>query len=74
MTAAGKGMLQGERADGSLVFAAVDASARYCSASVADMRFGALLTPFPTEEAAERALSAAGATIVVRVDQGRRGR
>lgn len=66
-----KVMLQGERGDGSIIFAAVDSSVRYCVPQVASLRFAALLTPFPSEEAGEAALRADGAGLVVPVDAGK---
>lgn len=68
---AAKAMLQGERSDGSMIFAAVDPSARYCVARVGEMRFAALLTPFACESDGEAALRAAGADLVVPIDTGK---
>lgn len=43
------------------IFAAVDSAVRFTPPRIGDTRFGAVLTPFATEEAARAALRAAGA-------------
>lgn len=45
------------------LYAAVDPSARYVTPLPCAMRFAALLAPFPSVEAAQAALAAAGAML-----------
>ena len=68
MSAGGKLMLQGEAQDGAMMFAAVDPAARYCSAMVSPMRFGAVLTPFPSVDDAKAALQRLGSIVIVEVE------
>lgn len=60
-------ILQGERDDGSMRFAAIDPTARYCQSRTAPLRFAALLTPFTSERDAREALAQDEATAIVAV-------
>jgi hypothetical protein len=54
-------LLAGRHPERGLLYAAADATARYTEPQVRPTRLGAMLAPFPTEEAARAALDAAGA-------------
>lgn len=45
------------------LFAAVDPSARYCKPLACEMKFAAMLAPYPTAEAARAAAADAGAVL-----------
>jgi hypothetical protein len=61
-------LLAADCRDGKL-FAAVDASARYVTPKVQEMRFAASLSPFPDRAAAEAALTTAGASNIKEVSK-----
>lgn len=54
-------VIEGKRPDGSKLFASIDPAARYVTSRVAEIRFAALLTPFPALAEAQAALLDAGA-------------
>lgn len=56
-------VVEAEHPERGRLFAAIDPSVRFVEAAVAELRFGAFLTPFASEEAARAALEAAGASI-----------
>ena len=53
--------LTGRHPTRGLLWAAIDPTARFAEAAVAERRFGAYLKPFPDEASAQAALLAAGA-------------
>ena len=56
-------ILTGDHDERGRLFAAIVPEARHVEPEVRESRFGASLAPFPTREAAERALLDAGAVI-----------
>ena len=56
-------IIRAERPDGTRLFACVDPRARFCLGQVADVKLGALLSPFVSAAGAEAALIAAGAVM-----------
>lgn len=65
--------LIGSLPDGSERWAAIDAAAHHLQPRIAERRGGAYLAPYPNEEAARRALIAAGAERIQFEQRARRG-
>lgn len=63
MTANPPKYITAEMPDGTTIFAAIDANARFVEPKVADRKFGAFLTPFPSLLEARAALVAAGGIV-----------
>lgn len=65
MTADPPKFITAEMPDGSTIFAAIDTRARFVEPKVAERKFGAFLTPFPSLLEAKAALVAAGGKCVL---------